>query len=111
MKVCSKCGNRALRATEVRSRKTDGAVRIRRKCLKCDHGETTYEITQESLYDYIEQSKQLNAILRALGVKSTTPSLTCSNCVYWSNESCSMQYPEAGGKFAFECSLFEHNKH
>lgn len=32
--------------------------------------------------------------------------ISCNQCTYWSKRSCSFDFPDAGGFFAEECSLF-----
>ena len=38
-------------------------------------------------------------------------SMLCTSCTYWINESCSMQFPDAGGSFARDCSCFAPAEH
>ena len=35
------------------------------------------------------------------------PILSCKHCKFWGNNSCSLDFPEAGGGFADECAYYE----
>ena len=105
MKLCPKCGTKALKMTEMRPRSSGvPANRMRRRCLNCDHAETTYEITAEQMQQF-EELLRLDAVVTKY-VKGV-PSESCTTCIHWTRHGCSMGVPEAGGNFANDCSLFE----
>jgi hypothetical protein len=99
---CSNCG-----ATEVRvleTRPSRDAIRRRKHCYHCGHRETTYEITQA-------QYKELEVLARlrkVLGGNEPAPiTLLCQGCSNWHGGACSFGFPEAGGRFATDCSVFD----
>ena len=97
--------------TEARRRRLDEAVRMRRKCLICSHAETTFEITAKQMQEYSLLLRLNTAISQVLNPTVRESRQSCTTCSYWLDGSCSMQFPEAGGSFASECSLYEPNQH
>ena len=97
--------------TEARRRRLDEAVRMRRKCLICSHTETTFEITAKQMQEYSLLLRLNTAISQVLNPTVRESRQSCTTCSYWLDGSCSMQFPEAGGSFASECSLYEPNQH
>ena len=81
---------------------------MRRKCAICAHAETTFEITAKQMEEYSLLLRLNTAISRVL---NPTTGESCTSCSYWLDGSCSMQFPEAGGSFASECSLYEPHQH
>ena len=105
MKLCPKCGTKALKMTEMRPRSNGvPANRMRRRCLNCGHGETTYEITADQMKQF-EDLLRLDAAVAAY-MQVAKPD-SCTSCIHWTRHGCSMGIPEAGGNFANDCSLFE----
>ena len=86
---CSACGAREVRVIETRA--NNQAIRRRKQCLACKHRETTYEI---------------RAVLLGTDTPPPTPKLSCFNCTHWSRGKCAMDFPEAGGSFANDCSCY-----
>ena len=92
---CSQCGSLAVFILETRNTAT--ARRRRKRCDRCGHRETTYEISQEE-YKALKRGKALP--------RETTPSVQCNTCIHWNATSCGLDFPEAGGRFAAECSCY-----
>jgi hypothetical protein len=106
---CPHCGIRAVRILE--SRKEGGFIRRRKKCSACDERFTTFELTQSQL----DELRYLSGVAKKLFKfieehESKTFSAASKNCDYCIHMSalgeCSMGFPEAGGSFADECSLY-----
>jgi hypothetical protein len=108
---CPSCGRRTFYVIESRRRKEDAIRRFRRRCSSCEFGETTYEITGKQMKEYDMLLRLNTAIQQVLNPPTSESRKSCTLCSYWSNGSCSMQFPEAGGLFASECSLYEPNQH
>ncbi len=84
---------------------------MRRKCAICAHAETTFEITAKQMEEYSLLLRLNTAISQVLNPTVCESRQSCTTCSYWLDGSCSMQFPEAGGSFASECSLYEPNQH
>ena len=106
---CPHCGAKAVRIIE--SRKEGGFIRRRKKCGACDERFTTFELTQAQL----DELRYLSGVARKLfkfmeeqGVGTpAVSSKTCDICIHMGAfGECSMGFPEAGGNFAEECSLY-----
>ena len=108
LRACPKCGQPSLKITEVRQSKGIAAYRYRRKCQHCDYGQTTYEVSSDLIEDYKLLQRLNTAISQVLKPEGRE---SCTSCTYWSHGSCSMQFPEAGGSFARDCSLFTQDQH
>ena len=108
---CPSCGKRTFYVIESRRRKEDSIRRFRRKCASCQLGETTYEITAKQMKEYQLLLRLNTAISQVLNPSTSESRKSCTSCSYWLDGSCSMQFPEAGGSFASECSLYEPNQH
>jgi transcription elongation factor Elf1 len=98
---CPACGQLSLMVLESRD---NGSARRRRKaCIKCGHRLTTYEITQEEYRQLKGKGK-----LKPRPKPSATPhEFNCSTCVHWEESGCGLDFPEAGGWFADECSCYQ----
>jgi hypothetical protein len=102
---CSFCGAKEVRTLETRPNRN--AIRRRKHCLHCGKRETTYEISQLR-YDQLQAIDKIRAIL--LGGDSLTDvksKLNCSTCTHWAHNKCGMDFPEAGGAFANDCSCYQ----
>lgn len=102
---CSYCGAREVRTLETRPNRN--ALRRRKHCLRCGKRETTYEISQLR-YDQLQAVEKIRAIL--LGSDSLAAAkaeLHCFTCTNWVQGKCSMDFPEAGGAFANDCSCYQ----
>ncbi|MHC4546074.1 MAG: hypothetical protein ACYSYL_16415 [Planctomycetota bacterium] len=68
------------------------------------------EISKE-LYDRLVASELLVSRVQKVMAKKEevkepiSEKKICENCVYWESE-CTMDFPEAGGEFARDCSLY-----
>lgn len=100
---CSACGAREVRVIETRA--NNQAIRRRKQCLACKHRETTYEISQAQ-YQQLQTLDKLRAVLLGTDTPPPTPKLSCFNCTHWSRGKCAMDFPEAGGSFANDCSCY-----
>lgn len=84
---------------------------MRRRCVHCDHAETTFEVTAQQMAEYELLLRLKTSISQVLNPDACESSDLCTSCSYWSNGSCSMQFPEAGGSFASECSCYSPPEH
>jgi hypothetical protein len=100
---CSSCGAREVRVMETRA--NNKAIRRRKECLACKYRETTYEISQEQ-YNQLQTLDKVRAVLLGIDTSPSKSQLSCFNCTHWSRGACSMDFPEAGGSFANECSCY-----
>lgn len=105
--ICPKCGKQTVRCIE--TNKHINHIRRRKVCKTCDHHYTTYEVSAE----YFEQLKRAEETVKRIRscfqFDSTARVVTgkrCEDCMYMEPEGCSMEFPEAGGDFAEECSLY-----
>ena len=101
---CSACKKDGLLIIE--SRKSGTATRRRKECVYCGHRETTYELSQNEYFEF-KKAHVLANKLRVLIQTSDTPNKLCSQCVHMDKKGCAFDFPEAGGSFAAECSMFE----
>jgi hypothetical protein len=104
---CPKCGNYLFRVIE--SRNINGVKRRRRACkdLGCGHRETTYEVSSAD-YQFLKKARAVERIFSSGGENASKKQLTCQeSCALWKNGACEFDFPEAGGRFAEECTLFE----
>ena len=94
--TCTICGSLAVFIIESRPL-PNGGRRRRKRCDRCGHRETTYEITAQEY-----------KALRGRGKPKPAPVSTesCEQCIHWETTSCGLGFPEAGGKFAADCSCF-----
>lgn len=99
---CPRCGERSYFVVE--SRKTNGIQRRRRSCNSCGHKATTYEISSSD-YELLRKARQVEKIFSDLS--GNKDQLTCESCKHWQDGSCDFSFPEAGGAFAEECSLYK----
>lgn len=111
LRNCPKCGQKKFYVTESRKRTTDPALRFRRRCSICNYTETSYEITAKQMKEYDLLLRLNTAISQVLNPPNSESRKSCTSCSYWIDGSCSMQFPEAGGSFARECSLYEPDQH
>ena len=107
MRTCPKCGQSSLKVKESRKVNNLAAYRYRRECSECGHRQTTYEVTSALIEEYKLLQRLNTAISQVLKPEGRE---SCTSCTYWSHGSCSMQFPEAGGSFARDCSLFTKNQ-
>lgn len=66
---------------------------------------TTYEVSSEFYSESISNKTLLEQVINLFGVSKAKPK-TCGECEYMVSSECSFGFPEAGGKFADECSMF-----
>lgn len=80
--------------------------RVRRMCSNCGHRHTVYEVGKEVLDELERDAALLKQMRILLDVQDRVVSIQCNSCTYWSNDGCTMDFPEAGGEFAGECSVY-----
>jgi hypothetical protein len=123
---CNECRNFSNRVIE--SRTTSTHRRRRMRCDGCNTRSTVYELP-EAYFNRLKRDQlaynQLLACLNNLDLirnrhgialevpvpEQPTPSLrlSCDNCAHMdmSRHKCSLEFPEAGGFFASDCSAYE----
>lgn len=95
--TCTICGSLAVYIIESRPL-PNGGRRRRKRCGRCGHRETTYEISQEE-YKALRRGTRLP--------REEKPKLSCSDCIQWEVTGCGLGFPEGGGIFASECSCYQ----
>ena len=105
-RLCEKCKSSRLRMTESHMISGNRVRRVRRVCRDCGHRHTLYEVSKEVLEELDESVALLKQLRNILGVDQRLPLIQCDSCTYWGDNGCSMDFPEAGGKFAGECSVY-----
>jgi len=105
LQLCPYCKVCALRVIE--SRKTKYSRRRRKHCDNCGKRQTTHEVSEAFYKDAISNLSILSNV-RSLLLKEVTVTkrVTCSECNHW-DDGCAFDFPEAGGAFASECSMFK----
>lgn len=95
----------------IESRKEDQYIRRRKECSSCGHRLTTYELSAEYFEEIRHAKTQLNKIYKILGSvegpSSTDEDVTCYTCIHMTGRGCQLDFPEAGGAFAAECSSYQ----
>jgi DNA-directed RNA polymerase subunit M/transcription elongation factor TFIIS len=103
--VCPKCSE--LSVFIIDSRKTKDGIRRRKKCESCGYRYTTREILDKTYQQLVESQRIVTKVQNLFGGKQVMKnSHTCEQCSHWSSFGCGMGFPEAGGTFAEECSVF-----
>jgi transcriptional regulator NrdR family protein len=107
--LCPSCGKHLFRVIE--SRNVNGIKRRRRACknASCGHRETTYEI-DASDYQLLKKARAIEKILLGAETSAHKEQVFCSSCDNWVAGKCEFSFPEAGGRFAEECSLYRPRK-
>lgn len=101
---CPRCNHRTFRVVD--SRFSQGIKRRRRVCSSCAHKATTYEISSAD-FELLKKARQVQSIFFNPKRKQQK---NCESCQEWKSEGCSYGFPEAGGAFAQECSLYSETK-
>jgi hypothetical protein len=109
---CSKCKKQSCVTIESRLLK-DKTRRRRKECTQCKERVTYYEVS-ENFYKLAVRNQQLvENIIKCLDLGSCTQSShvvsvdVCDNCVHMRSGDCDFGFPDAGGSFASECSVFQ----
>lgn len=100
---CPTC--RTITCKTIESRKTKDARRRRKECITCGTRVTTYEVSSEFYSEAITNKTLIEKVINLFGV-SKVKTKTCGECSYMVSSECSFGFPEAGGDFAEECSMF-----
>lgn len=101
---CPACKKDGLFVLE--SRKSGTTTRRRKECSYCRHRETTYELFQDEYFE-LKKTHTLFGKFKALIESATVENVMCSQCKHMDRLGCAFEFPEAGGNFAAECSMFE----
>lgn len=116
---CPACEETSVKVIESRETKGDSIRRRRRECRECGYRDTTYEVT-ESFFKLAKENKDIVSRIRKFVSGSdeqapeenvNTSDTTCEQCSHMSSYGCAFDFPEAGGSFAEECSLFSLSSH
>jgi transcriptional regulator NrdR family protein len=112
--ICPKCKQQT--AITIESRISKGDIRRRRKeCTECSNRFTVYEVSEEFYKTALEHKSVIDKLIKSLNLnlvsdsKYESSSDTCDECVHMLSSGCSFEFPDAGGTFARECSMFERN--
>lgn len=65
-----------------------------------------YGITHQSIA-LIKSGRSYRDVYTALGLNRSG----CHSCRFWLNHGCSFDFPEAGGSFSKDCTLYEPTEH
>lgn len=109
---CPKCRQQTCITIESRINK-DNSRRRRKECSECGHRYTTYEVSEHFYKSSNLNQRRVDTITKCLNLNSSTQSTHalsdsfCDNCVYMCSYGCSFDFPDAGGTFATECSMFQ----
>lgn len=101
---CVSCKQNGL--TIIESRKSGKTIRRRKQCMYCKYRETTYELTQAE-YLYLTNIETIYKNIKKLIDETKNPEKTCDHCSHMTKSGCAFEFPEAGGTFAKECSMYE----
>jgi hypothetical protein len=109
---CPFCKQQTCITIESRINK-DNTRRRRKECTECKHRYTAYEVSEEFYKTALVNQRAVDNFIKSLNL-NLTPQLThdfiadtCDDCVYMRSSGCSFDFPDAGGTFAGECSMFE----
>jgi hypothetical protein len=109
---CSNCGELTCVTIESRLQK-DKTRRRRKECTHCKARFTYYEVSEEFYKLALRNQKLVENIITCLDLNFCTQSShavsvdDCDNCVHMRSDRCYFDFPDAGGSFASECSMFE----
>lgn len=109
---CPVCKQQSCVTIESRINK-DNTRRRRKECTECKHRYTAYEVSESFYKRAIANQRAVDNFIKSLNLNLTLPKVydftvdTCDNCVYMRSSGCQFDFPDAGGVFAKECSMFE----
>jgi protein-arginine kinase activator protein McsA len=109
---CPKCQKHSCTVLESRINK-DNTRRRRKVCTECDHRHTVYEVSEEFYKNAVLHQRLIDHFIDNLNLEMSPTSqnalslITCDNCVHMRPSGCSFDFPDAGGSFASDCSMFE----
>lgn len=112
---CPKCRQQTCITIESRINK-DNSRRRRKECSECKHRYTTYEVSEHFYKCSNLNQRRVDTITKCLNLSSSTqsaydlPDSTCDDCVHMCSYGCSFDFPDAGGAFATECSMFQRKR-
>lgn len=110
--ICPVCKQRTAITLESRSNK-DNSRRRRKECSECKHRFTTHEVSEEFYKTALTNKKALDTIMKCLNLNESSlingesDGYDCGDCVHMRSFGCGFEFPDAGGNFANECSMFE----
>lgn len=111
--TCPVCKEQTAITLESRLNK-DSSRRRRRVCTECNHRYTTYEVDEAFYKTALANQRVVDKVIKCLNLNGRLPSNSefdindCDDCVHMRSSGCSFDFPDAGGTFASECSMFEH---
>lgn len=112
---CPKCKQQTCITIESRINK-DNSRRRRKECTECGHRCTAYEVSENFYKTALANQRAIDNFTKSLNLNliplltHESSSDTCDDCVYMRSFGCSFDFPDAGGTFASECSMFEREK-
>jgi len=111
--TCPVCKEQTAITLESRVNK-DFSRRRRRVCTECNHRYTTYEVDEAFYKTAIANQRVVDKVIKCLNLSGSLPNNSefdihdCADCVHMRSSGCGFDFPDAGGTFANECSMFEH---
>lgn len=109
---CPVCKQQSCVTIESRINK-DNTRRRRKECTECKHRYTAYEVSESFYKQAVANQRAIDNFTKSLNLSLTIPAThdfsvnTCDDCVYMRSSGCEFDFPDAGGVFAEECSMFE----
>ena len=107
--TCYACGAFAVRVVD--TRKENRYSRRRKKCTACGKRFTLYELSEEYFNELRDAKTRLDVIYKALSSGEETyeqkSNVSCDLCIHMTSRGCQLDFPEAGGSFAAECSSYQ----
>jgi hypothetical protein len=101
-------------AITIESRLNKELSRRRRiECTECKNRYTTYEVSESFYKQAIVNQRAVDNFIKILNLKLSSESTyerpvdNCDDCIYMRASGCDLEFPEAGGTFAADCSMFE----
>lgn len=113
--TCPVCKQQSSITAESKPNK-DSARRRRKICTECGYRHTTYEVSEEFYRTAVINQRAVDNFIKCLNldrrssVDDESNTHSCDDCVHMRSSGCSFEFPDAGGAFANECSMFELNK-
>lgn len=113
--TCPVCKQHSAITLESRPNK-DLSRRRRRVCTECNHRYTTYEVDESFYKTALLNQRAVANFIKCLNLDRSVLNTNdfdihdCDDCVHMRSSGCSFDFPDAGGAFANECSMFEHDK-
>lgn len=113
--TCPACKQQTVITLESRTNK-DKSRRRRKSCAECGYRYTVYEVSEEFYRTAVRNQQAVDNFIKCLNLDRSSsandePDLySCYDCIHMRSSGCSFDFPDAGGAFANECSMFELDK-